>query len=319
MKTLGTILLLALLLGADSLAAEQPVALILRHSGGVKVDGAPVRGVLRVAPGIKLEIPAGATASVVFFADNHREDIKGPCRPVIQASGSQGVPASQLTRTSSRGKLTLDRSMGNTQSMAGTSLRAGPLLVGVWYRADGSPMVTWTARNGSAMQDPFRVQVTEIGDGDDVTGPQPQTLFEVADIAVNQVDLGPFMSSLKPGDYQINVFEKEIERPGGVATLTRHTPEQLAEWDRLEATALEDSSQLGPDPLIVLAGYFAAGASVERAIRLAEKAAELTFNQGKLNPAYAGLYEELLTLYGRAGETRKAEQLRTSMKACSLL
>ncbi|GMU58074.1 MAG: hypothetical protein AMXMBFR33_72200 [Candidatus Xenobia bacterium] len=299
------------------LAAEQPVALILRHSGGVKVDGAPVRGVLRVAPGIKLEIPAGATASVVFFADNHREDITGPCRPVIQASGSQGVPASQLTRTNSRGKLALDRSMGNTQSMAGIAQRAGELSVGLWLRADGSPVVTWKPKTGTALGGgPFRVEVTALED--DMVGPAPRPLIEVADIAASQIDLGPYMSSLTPGEvYQLKVLHQGGAL-GGETSLIRISPQKLAEWDQLEAAAVEDSSQLGPDPLVVLTDYFAAEANVERAIRLAEKAVELTRSQGKLNPAYASLYEELLILYDRAGEIPKAEQLRTSMKACGL-
>lgn len=317
MKTLGTILLLALLMGAGLLAAEQPVALILRHSGGVKVDGAPVRGVLRVAPGIKLEVPAGAKASVVFFADNHREDIAGPCQPVIQASGSQGVPASQLTRTNSRGKLTLDRSMGNTQSMAGSAQRGGELSVGFWRRADGSPVVTWKPMTGSSMEGPFRVEVTTVFDEATVESPPPP-LFAVADIAVGQIDLGPYMSTLTPGvAYNLKVLYQGGTQ-GGEMTLIRISPEKLAEWDRLEAAALEDSSQLGPDPLVVLADYFAAESNVERAIRMAERATELTRSQGQLNPAYASLYEELLILYDRAGETRKAEQLKKSMKACGL-
>lgn len=316
MKALGTVLLLVLLSGAALLAAEQPVALILRHSGGVKVDGAPVRGVLRVAPGIKLEIPAGATASVVFFADNHREDISGPCQPVIQANGSQGVPPSQLKRTNSRGKLTLDRTMGNTQSMAGASQRAGELSVGLWLRSDGSPVVTWKPRTGSALAGPFRVEVTALVD--DMVGPPPSPLIDVPDIGVSRIDLGPYMAALTPGEvYQLNVFHQGGAL-GGETSLVRISPETLVKWDQLEAAALEDSSQLGPDPLVELADYFATQANVERAIRLAERAVELTRKRGQLDPAYSSLYEELMILYDRAGENRKAEELKAAMKASGI-
>ncbi len=135
---------------------------------------------------------------------------------------------------------------------------------------------------------------------------------------VSRIDLGPYMAALTAGEvYQLKVFHQGGAL-GGETELVRISPERLVEWNQLEAAALEDSSQLGPDPLVELADYFATQANVERAIRLAEKAVEMTRKQGQLDPAYSSLYEELLILYDRADETQKNRELKASMKACGL-
>ncbi len=276
----------------QALAQNHEVALVLRHNG-LTINGKPALGLVRLQANSQLTLAAGGSASLVFFGDNHREDLKGPCQATVAEAGCTNVPAANRIVSGSRGQLALTRTRGNAQSMAGAALRPAPpaYQVSFDYTSEGIPLLSWSALQGSP-QPPFQLKLLPLAGGKAV---------ELSDLKQERLDLRGRIQADQT--YAVTITDAAGEQ--GRSEVRLSDPAVVRSLDSLTQSAQE----LGLDAQLELAEYLASLSLVDRAVAVVEAAVK-----GEPETSERSLCDFLLNLYLRQGNLQKWSRLQSKLQ-----
>ncbi len=261
----------------------------------------PLRILQRLLEADEIRLPHGANARLVYFADNHWEELRGPCRVQVTARQGRllsGKPGSLVRRSSVSEPLNAPE--GNLDRLGGTKFRRvlDTVRSTMKHAVIGVPRFTWE----SAVPGPFEVKVHPLGstqDADLIWTGQTEARELLYGGPTLQEDL-VHTWSVAPLSVKCPVTRAKMTEWQTFAILS---PGSQAEVTRGEqaAKALRDANPEDPAVDILLLDFYVDYNMLEEAVAAGLRASAL-------RPRDVGLHQALLKLYQEMGDGTKAAQ-----------
>jgi len=138
--------------------ADKGVALVTSVKGDVTKGGQPVKIFANISDGDKLHVAAGASVTLMFMGDQHKETITGDSTFAVAATGSS-APANKKTVEQPKAGLKVkggsvamigsDQYGGSVKRSAGGE-NSGPMAVSSRHSLSPTPELRWTSVEGAA-------------------------------------------------------------------------------------------------------------------------------------------------------------------------
>ena len=260
----------------------------------------PLRILQRLLEADEIRLPHGANARLVYFADNHWEELRGPCRVQVTARQGRllsGKPGSLVRRSSVSEPLNAPE--GNLDRLGGTKFRRvlDTVRSTMKHAVIGVPRFTWE----SAVPGPFEVKVHPLGSTQD------------ADLIwTGQTEARELL-------YGGPTLQEDLVHTWSVAPLSVKCPVTRARWTRCRPLR-----SCRPGPAEVHAGE-QGGQALRDAnpedprstsccsistltYNMLEEAVAAGLRASALRPRDVGLHQALLKLYQEMGDGTKAAQ-----------
>jgi len=138
--------------------ADKGVALVTSVKGDVTKAGQPVKIFANIGDGDKLHVAAGASVTLMFLGDQHKETIQGDSTFAVAAAGST-APANKKTVEQPKAGLKVkggsvamigsDQYGGSVKRSAGGE-NSGPMAISSRHSLSPTPELRWTSVEGAA-------------------------------------------------------------------------------------------------------------------------------------------------------------------------
>lgn len=249
----------------------------------------PARILLRLCPGDEIRLPKGSRARLVYFSDQHWEELRGPCSVRVGALKGQRLsgPSGSLRALTSSGAA-LNAPEGNLEKFGGSSIRgAGDPRPTMKHALVGTPRFAWE----SAGSGPFRVEVFPAQGG--------QAVWTATTTARDLEYTGP---ALEPDVVHAWTLSSGggLPRTGTFVILSAKSQEEVLRGERA-GRALVARNPEDPAGYVMLADFYAD-------FYLLEEAVEAIGQALALRPREVGLHRALARLYGQMGDPARAKQ-----------